>query len=393
MLPFLRIAVCAAVAAAIPLTSSAADQNALAKDELADGWILLFDGETLYGWQPTSEANWKAEDGVISVSQGAPGFLYTSSQFGDYVLRVDFRHAAQTNSGVFLHAPPQPTDPKTDCYELNIAAAAVSPFSTGSFVGRKKCEKEFSADEWHTLEVTMRSGRCAVNVDGEDALDYTDKKPLGRGHISLQFNKGAVEFRNIKLKPLLLESIFNGKDLTGWTVFPGERSVFSVTPKGELNVKNGRGQLESQGQYGDFTLQLEVFVNGKSLNSGVFFRSIPGQFWNGYESQIQNGFKEGDRTKPVDCGTGGFYRRQNARKVVSDDFTWFHKTLVVSGNHMATWVNGYQVSDFTDTRPDNENPRNGLRVQKGTLLIQGHDPTTDLSFRNIRVAEMARRSQ
>ena len=44
---------------------------------------------------------------------------------------------------------------------------------------------------------------------------------------------------------------------------------------------------------------------------------------NGYECQIQNGYKDGDRTKPLDCGTGGFYRRQDARMVVADDFTWF----------------------------------------------------------------------
>ena len=68
------------------------------------------------------------------------------------------------------------------------------------------------------------------------------------------------------------------------------------------------------------------------LNSGIFFRNIPGEFWQGYESQIQNGYF-GDRTKPVDFGTGAFYRRQKARKVVSDDFKWFHKTLVVAGDH------------------------------------------------------------
>jgi hypothetical protein len=57
---------------------------------------------------------------------------------------------------------------------------------------------------------------------------------------------------------------------------------------------------------------------------------------------------------------------------------------------MATWVNGYQVSDWTDTRPANDNPRQGLRLAPGTISIQGHDPTTDLLFRNLRLAEMPR---
>jgi len=156
-------------------------------------------------------------------------------------------------------------------------------------------------------------------------------------------------------------------------------------------VKNGRGMLESEGQYADFTLQLECFVNGKGLNSGVFFRCIPGDIMNGYECQIHNGYLGGDRTRPEDCGTGGFFRRQDARRVVADDFTWFSLTLHVDDRHMAAWVNGYQVSDWSDTREPNENPRRGLRLEAGTLQIQGHDPTTDFNFRNLRIAEIPQR--
>ena len=223
-----------------------------------------------------------------------------------------------------------------------------------------------------------------------------DKKPLGRttAHTgSLQLNQGKVEFRNIKLKPLGLKPLFNGKDLSGWRVIPDHKSVFSVTAEGELSVKDGNGGLESDAQFADFVLQIDVKTLGKHLNSGIFFRSIPGEFWNGYESQIQNGFEGEDRTKPLDYGTGAFYRRQKARKVVSNDFEWFTKTLVVSGKHMATWVNGYQVCDWSDTRPPHANPRQGTREEKGTLIIQGHDPTTDLLFRNIQAGELPARGK
>ncbi|NQT15606.1 MAG: DUF1080 domain-containing protein, partial [Planctomycetes bacterium] len=152
--------------------------------------------------------------------------------------------------------------------------------------------------------------------------------------------------------------------------------------------KDGKGQLETVGQYADFTLQLEVFVNGEALNSGIFFRSIPGDPMNGYECQIQNGCTDGDRTKPQDCGTGGFFRRQDARRIVAKDFEWFHMTLHADDKHMAAWVNGVPVSNWSDNRPPNENPRKGLRLEAGTIIIQGHDPTTDLSFRNLRIAEI-----
>lgn len=365
--------------------------NTLTSAELEEGWILLFDGETDFGWRAATECNWKVADGVISVSEGSIGLLHTTSQFGDFQLKVDFRSAPGTNSAVFLRTSPAPDDPVTQCYELNIADTGTSEFPTGSFVGRQAIETAHDSTEWQTYDVTAVGGQFVVRLDGEQIAEYTDPEPLGRGYIGLQYNTGKVEFRNIKLKPLGLNSLFNGTDLTGWKVYPDRRSEFTVTPEGYLRVENGDGQLESEAQFADFVLQLDVLTQGRRLNSGIFFRNVPGEFWQGYESQIQNGFRNGDRTKPMDCGTGGFYRRQDARRVVADDFEWFHKTLVVNDDHMATWVNGYQVSDWTDTRPVDANPRNGLRREAGTLAIQGHDRTTDILFRNLKASEIAPR--
>lgn len=369
----------------------AAEHNTLSQEEIDHGWLLLFDGETLFGWAPASKADWSVADGVISVSSGEKGLLNTTSQFGDFVFKAEFRSPPETNSGIFLRTVPQPMNPAADCYELNIAGKAISPFPTGSFVARQKAAGEHESTGWQTFEVTAHGGEFTVKLDDQVVLSYTDPRPLRRGCIGLQFNSGKVEFRNIKLKPLGLASIFNGKDLAGWKSYPDMKSVFSVTPEGVLNVKNGKGQLETEDRYADFVLQLEVISNGKGLNSGIFFRSIPGETMQGYECQINNGFKEGDRTQPLDHGTGGIQWRQAARKVVANDFEWFHLTLTAAGDHMAAWVNGYAVSDFTDTRPADPNPRKGLRREAGTLILQGHDPTTDLSFRNIEAAELPAR--
>jgi len=386
-----RILTCLLLCLSPTFAAVAAEPNTLSQEELADGWILLFDGETTFGWKAAHQADWKVVDGALTATEGEPGLLHTTTQFGNYALKVDFRSVEGGNSGVFLRTSPKPTDVNGRCYELNIADWGTNDWPTGSFVQRKKIETAHDSTDWQSLELTADGPEFTVKLDGEVILEYTDPKPLGRGFIGLQFRKGKIQFRNVKLKPLGAKSLFNGKDLTGWKTYPEMASVFSVTPEGWMNVKNGRGMLESEGQYDDFTLQLEVFVNGRALNSGVFFRSIPGDPMNGYECQIQNGCVDGDRTKPQDCGTGGFFRRQNARKVVADDFTWFNMTLHADDKHMAAWVNGYQVSDWTDTRPEDENPRRGLRLKPGTLIIQGHDPTTDLSFRKLRIAELPER--
>jgi len=187
--------------------------------------------------------------------------------------------------------------------------------------------------------------------------------------------------------------LFNGKDLSGWKVFPGAKdrkvaSKFTVTKEGWLNVKDGPGDLQTDGQWADFVAQFECISNGKHLNSGLFFRCLPDQYQQGYEAQIRNEWTGDDRTKPVDFGTGAIYRRQPARKVVSTDGEWFTMTVAAHGRHIMTWVNGYPVADWTDDRKESENARQGFKAGKGALSIQGHDPTTDLSFRNLRIQSL-----
>lgn len=361
----------------------------LTEEELEEGWISLFDGQTLYGWTPGSEADWHVEEGAIVVTRGKAGLLGTTTEFADYVLKAEFRSPRNTNSGIFLRTPLRPTDPAADCYELNIAPPE-NPFPTGSLVKRKRSKEVSPTDDWRQFEVRVEGTQVEVKLDGQPVLSYEDPSKLRRGLIGLQLNEGRAEFRRIKLKPLGLKSLFNGKDLSGWKTYPQMASKFSVTEDGELQVKGGKGQLETEQQFGDFVMQFECQTHAPNLNSGVFFRCIPGLEMMGYEAQIHHGFKNQDRTQPVDCGTGGIFRRQNARIVLGQDGEWFTMTLIAQGPHVATWVNGLQVGDWIDTRSADENPRKGLRVAPGTLMLQGHDPTTDISFRRLRAAELPR---
>jgi hypothetical protein len=158
-------------------------------------------------------------------------------------------------------------------------------------------------------------------------------------------------------------------------------------------------------------LQLECVSNGRHLNSGVFFRCQPNRYQQGYEAQIQNDFsldppkeytveeydprthkptgKKKVKSAARDYGTGAIYRRVPARRPMAKDREWFTMTVVANGRHLATWVNGVQEVDWTDNRPRNDNARNGCRLEKGPVSLQGHDPTTDLSFRNIRIEDLS----
>ncbi len=377
----------------LAVQTDAAERNTLTKQQLDEGWISLFDGKTLFGWTPASEADWKVSDGAIVVARGEKGLLHTNTQFADYILRVDFRSAKGTNSGIFLRTGAAPKNAKDGCYELNIADFDSTPYSTGSLVARgekAKVRENLDSTDWQTFEVTLQGPKITVRLDGRQVLAYQDDAPTLRGLIGLQLNSGKVEFRNICLKPLGQKPIFNGKDLTGWVAQGEADDLFAVTPQGELRVKGGRGQLETATKFGDFSVQMEIFSHTAGSNSGLFFRSIPGQMTNGYECQIQNSYGKGGENNLIDCGTGGICRRQKARAIVAQDKRWYYLTLIATGPHMAAWVDGRQVSDFTDARKPHKNPRKGLRLEAGTLILQAHDGTTDYSFRNMRAVEMQR---
>ena len=365
--------------------------NQLTREEIQAGWIKLFDGESLFGWKANSNADWKIKDGVIDAATGDSGLLVTTTEFSDYELRCDFWMAKGGNSGIFLQSPFQPKDPTKDCYELNICD--VHPlFKTGSLVGLVKPTQEVSGEEaWKTYHVVVRGPHLQVKLDGKLILDYTNPSPTARntGFIGLQKNSGHVQFRSVYLKPLASKPLFNGRDLTGWRVVPGGVSEFTVKER-SIHVENGRGFLETVDQWADFVLQAEARTNGEHLNSGIFFRTLPGTAKNpsdGYECQIRNQWEGQDRTKPVDFGTGAIYRRIPARRVVPNDKEWFTMTLVARGPQVSVWIDGYQTTDWTDTRKPDPNPRIGLRTEPGHFSLQGHDPTTNLDFRGFRLTE------
>ena len=366
--------------------------NWLIREELEAGWVRLFDGQTLFGWKANNDVVWSVKEGVLSAETGEAGLLNTTSRFADYELRGDFKLAEGGNSGIFLRTPMKPTDPGIDCYELNMCDEHPSGFLTGSLVKRAKSETPIeSGGEWHSYHVRVEGPKVVVQLDGQPVLDYTDAtdQPLQTGHIGLQFREGKIEFRNVYLKPLGTQPLFDGESLKGWREVPGGESKFAVKD-GTIHVAGGRGFLETEKTAGNFVFQFEAIANGDKLNSGVFFRAMEGTEKapsHGYEFQIQSGFKNGDRTQPDDHGTGAIFKRVSARRVISNDRQWFTATLVADGPHFTTWIDGVQVIDWTDDRQPNDNPREGQRLAPGHFSLQGHDPTTDLAFKNLKLAK------
>jgi Domain of Unknown Function (DUF1080) len=373
--------------------SLAPGQNTLTPKEASEGWILLFDGESPFGWTQEGKAQWDVENGALT-SGGGSGWLRSNAAFADFILKCDYRTGAEGNSGLFLRSARQGAPHETG-YELQIWNQHPK-FPTGSLVNHIPAKKVQPApDQWHTYEITAQGDHWAIKLDGKKVLDGRDAKSKV-GHIGLQYNEGKkVEFRNIKLRPLGARPLFDGKSLAGWREVdapkPKEKPVW-IARGGAIHVEKGPGQLETDAAFDDFVLQLDIRTNPGDEkhhpNSGVFFRGEKGQFWSGYEAQIRNEYKDGDRTKPVDFGTGAIYNRQSTRKVMPNDGQYFVMTVAARGRNIDVWVDGYQVTSWEDPRPEGMNARKEARLAAGVLSLQAHDPTTNLDFRNIRLAPL-----
>jgi hypothetical protein len=356
---------------AAPQNGKLDPKDMLSAKQIADGWIQLFDGATDYGWKPRGDAKWTIKDGGIESEAEKAGSLCTTTEFGEGTLHFECLHRSPGKAGIAMAIHTE--------NGVDATNASVFYFSKESEHPRPVDRPPRSPinTSWTTYDFVARGDEIRLFINEEAAASFKVSSP--RGYIGLLTDsKEAVQFRNIRFKPEGLKSVFNGKDLTGWIAPEGNKSVFRVTKEGWLNLKSGKGDLQTIDQWGDFVLQIDVYSNGDHLNSGVFFRAEPGKFEQGY-----------DRTNPVDYGTGAVYNRLPVRKVVSSDREWFTMTLIAHGNHIGSWVNGVLVCDFTDARPpDQTNARKGARTKAGVISLQGHEPDTDLNFRNIRIVEL-----
>ena len=359
----------------------------LPSEELDLGWIRLFDGQSLLGWKSTSDADWKVENDHIVVTKGQPGFLQTEVRFSDYEIELEFQADEKTNSGLFLRTSDDVKDPSKDCYEINIAPTD-NPFPTGSIVGRSKVSEQVTApesDQWHSLHALVDQDHIQVWVNGQQAADYKDTTGLVAGKIGLQFREGAIRFRNIRLRPIGY-SVLPKADKSDWNEPAGSIEA-TFTDKGTIKLKGGRGHIELLQPHANLCLQATALTLTENVNSGIFFRCIPGEDMNGYECQIHHGFKE-DRRRAVDAGSGSIFRRQNAKAVLSDEGKPVHITIIADGPTMATWVEGIPVVTWTDTRAPNDNPRKGLRTEAGTIMLQGHDPGSEVEFTALSICPL-----
>jgi hypothetical protein len=176
--------------------------------------------------------------------------------------------------------------------------------------------------------------------------------------------------------------IFNGKDLTGWRVYPRGTGNWKVVDGVLIGSKEQSHLFNEWCHYKNFRYRVEAMINDNG-NSGQYSRAkfAPG-FPPGYEAQINSTHSDPIRTGslyPSFPVPRGEREKLIVRKQLHKPDEWFTQEVIAVGNHIVIKVNGKTTVDFVDKNNS---------YMEGHFALQQHDPGTVVKFRKIEVMEL-----
>ena len=203
--------------------TSGGTPNTLTAEERKEGFELLFDGKSLdkFDVPASQEKVWRVVNGVIRNESASPGAtILTKEDFGNYVLKAEFRAHPSVNSAIMLRqGRPQPQaggggGAAAQGYELQIRDKLLTDrtggsFLTGSIVNVQNAPEgtKIIPGQWNTFDVTINGDHITVLYNGKKVVDVRDSR-RSSGAIGLQSAHpedpaGAfVEFRNLRVRRL-----------------------------------------------------------------------------------------------------------------------------------------------------------------------------------------------
>lgn len=435
-----------------------------------DGWIPLFNGKDLSGWQKRNgDAEYHIKDGtIIGVSKmGTPNtFLCTDKNYSDFILELEVWVDPILNSGIQFRSLS-----KKDYQEGRVHGyqAEIDPspraWSGGIYdEGRRGWlyplslnptgQKAFKNGDWNTYRVEAIGHHIRIWVNGINTANIVDDK-TSEGFIGLQVHSigdqsregKTIKWRNIRIKTNDLEQerwamapyaneenfvpnylsesekrkgwrlLWDGKTTTGWRSarskeFPDngwviEDGVLSVLAS-DGGESTGGGDIITKDKFSSFELRLEFKIT-EGANSGIKYFVDP-EINQGPGSSIGLEFQILDDKEHPDAKMGVNGNRTLASLYdlipasnLSDpnrgkDFRgigkWNQARIVVKGNHIEHWLNGFKMVEYERNTPIYRAlvayskykvwPNFG-ELPSGHILLQDHGNL--VHFRSIKIRE------
>ena len=417
------------------------------------GFVSLFNGKDLTGWRggdtydhrkllalpedkraeqiakwnssmlatnaKTGKSHWYAENGDL-VNDGFGAYATTEKDYGDFELFVDYKTVPLADSGIYLRGVPQVQIwDYTEKAKFSIGGDKGSGGLWNNSPGAPGKDPLVLADkpfgQWNSFRILMVGSRVSVWLNGKLVVDhanmenYYDRKTAipAKGPIQLQTHGGEIRWRNIRLReigseeanrilsskgPQGFNSIFNGRDFTGWT---GPVDNYVVT-NGTVLCKPGQGgTIFTKDEFSDFVARVEFKVPSGG-NNGLALR-YPGTGNTAYggmcELQVldDNYDKVKGKIDPRQVH-GSAYGMVGAQRGYQHPIgEWNFQEVTVKGSKIKVELNGTVILDadlskVTEYMAGSAHP--GKDRASGHFGFAGHnDP---VAFRNVQIKTLAK---
>ncbi len=188
-------------------------------------FVSLYNGKDLTGWHVKdgkAEA-WKANGEMISCVAAGGGWLSSDKEYGDFVLRLEYRIGPGGNSGVGIRFPAQ-GDPAHVGMEVQIlddeapqyANLKPAQYNGGIYYqSPPKVKASKKPGEWNRYVIRCQGPNITVRLNGtviqevnveqftkgEGGYKALAERPR-KGFIGMQSHGDQVDFRNIEIREL-----------------------------------------------------------------------------------------------------------------------------------------------------------------------------------------------
>jgi hypothetical protein len=225
-------------------TMAAVDSNnMLTAEELAQGYVMIFDGKTSTGWRGYNkpafpDSGWVVEDGALRCigsgmgeAGGKGGDIIYDQKFKDFILKLEWKISKGGNSGIFYLGQEIPGEPVwKSAPEMQVLDNIGHLDAQLGKDGNRKAGSLYDlipavpqnakpVGEWNQVEIMVYQGTVVHRQNGETVLEYHLATPdwekmikgskfkefpeFGKyieGYIALQDHGNDVWYRNIKIK-------------------------------------------------------------------------------------------------------------------------------------------------------------------------------------------------
>lgn len=318
-----------------------------------DGFVPLFDGESLDGWINVNCApeTWTVRDSMIHCTGVPTGALRTDRQFENFILELEWRHLKPAgNAGLFIWSGPitAPGVPFLRSIEVQILDNGYGKsdwFTThgdifpihGSTMtpdppsrGSRSFPSEFRSNpspQWNHYRVVCKDGVIKLAVNGKE-VSGGKNCVYRKGYIALESEGGIVDYRNIRIKELPsthptpdetapvargFKPIYTGVNLDGWRVPDGSEGHWQAA---DWKLRyDGKSEAEDKHLWTDRSYRDFILICDWRWTDEPRKTTVPVVLPNGDYALDADG--EPRQVEVLDAGDSGIYLRGNSKSQVN----------------------------------------------------------------------------